>query len=277
MKKESVNEYIGYVYKITNKINGKIYIGETLNTIEKRFKQHCSDAYLKTYENYYFYKAIRKYGPENFEISQLEHVSNLDRKVLKEEILKLEKEYIKKYDSFNSGYNSNSGGRHPLEVKKETRELQSKRKKEDPKTIDRLHYARSFQKINKEVIAYNYNTGDKIKEFKSIREASEYYNIDSSGIVKVCKKITNYLGSDKDVKITWRYAEDIYEINYTIKVYDECGNLLNKFITFADAARFYNIKCQETIARCCQGKTKCTGRKKGKKLIWRFINDNFKL
>ncbi len=184
MKKESVNEYIGYVYKITNKINGKIYIGETLNTIEKRFKQHCSDAYLKTYENYYFYK---------------------------------------------------------------------------------------------EVIAYNYNTGDKIKEFKSIREASEYYNIDSSGIVKVCKKITNYLGSDKDVKITWRYAEDIYEINYTIKVYDECGNLLNKFITFADAARFYNIKCQETIARCCQGKTKCTGRKKGKKLIWRFINDNFKL
>ena len=35
-----------YIYKITNDINGKIYIGKTLSTIEQRFKEHCQD-YLK--------------------------------------------------------------------------------------------------------------------------------------------------------------------------------------------------------------------------------------
>lgn len=71
------------------------------------------------------------------------------------------------------------------------------------------------------------------------------------------------------------YEEDIYEISYKVKVFNIDGTLLNKFITFADAARFYNIKYQETIVRCCDGKRKCTGRAKKDKLVWRYINDNF--
>lgn len=277
MKKESVNEYVGYVYKVINKINGKIYIGETLNSVEKRFYQHCKDAYNKTYWNYYFYRAIRKYGSENFEVITLEQVININRRLLKEQILKLEEKYILEYNSFKSGYNSNSGGRHPLEVSQETRELQSKRKKEDLKTKERLEYARSFHNNEKKVVAYNYDNGDIIKTFNSIKEAGKYYNIDKSGIIKVCKKLTNYLGNIDNIRLTWRYEGDLYEIPYSIKVYNESGELLNKFITYADAARFYNIKHQETIVRCCQGKTKSTGRKKGNKLIWRFINDDFKL
>lgn len=277
MKKEAVNEYVGFIYKVTNKINEKCYIGETLNTLNKRFYQHCTSAYNKKYWNYYFYRAIRKYGIENFEIIELEKVTNSDRKILKKEILILEEKYIKIYDSFNSGYNSNSGGRHPLETSIETRELQRNRKLENPKTKDNSKYARSFYNNEKEVIAYNYITGIEIKKFNSIKEASEYYNIDRSGITKVCKKITNYLGEIDSVKITWRYSDDKYEIPYTIKVYNESGELLNKFINFADGAKFYNIDHQETITRCCKGKTKSTGRKKGEKLIWRFINDDFKL
>ena len=34
---------MAYIYKITNDVNGKIYIGKTYNSIEKRFKEHCRE------------------------------------------------------------------------------------------------------------------------------------------------------------------------------------------------------------------------------------------
>ena len=171
-------------------------------TIEKRFSQHCCDAYNRTYWDYYFYRAIRKYGIENFQIIELQQITNPDRKILKSQILELEEKYIKEYNSFKFGYNSNSGGRHPLEVSAETRELQRKIKINDPRTRNNLKKARSLQHPEKEVIAYNYNSGEFIKKFDSIKKASEYYNIDSSGITKVCKGKTNYLGTVDNVKIT---------------------------------------------------------------------------
>ena len=36
---------MAYIYKITNNVNGKIYIGKTEHSVEKRFKEHCSDAF----------------------------------------------------------------------------------------------------------------------------------------------------------------------------------------------------------------------------------------
>lgn len=61
------------IYKITNKINNKLYIGQTHNTIEKRWKEHIqvSNRYKKTNldDKYAFaiHKAIAKYGVENFD------------------------------------------------------------------------------------------------------------------------------------------------------------------------------------------------------------------
>jgi predicted GIY-YIG superfamily endonuclease len=48
-----------YVYQITNKLNGKIYVGQTKFSVEKRFKQHAK-------ANSVIGCAIRKYGIENF-------------------------------------------------------------------------------------------------------------------------------------------------------------------------------------------------------------------
>ena len=59
------------IYKITNKINNKIYIGQSVN-IEQRFYTHCSDAMNKT-DNNYFHNAIRKYGAESFLIETVEN------------------------------------------------------------------------------------------------------------------------------------------------------------------------------------------------------------
>ena len=54
-----------FVYKLTNLINGKSYVGQTIQTVEKRFKQHqhCKTSLIG--------KAIRKYGAENFSIEVL--------------------------------------------------------------------------------------------------------------------------------------------------------------------------------------------------------------
>ena len=51
----------GFIYKITNKVNGKSYIGQTRNTVEFRWRQH-----YKAKDNKYFHRAIQKYGKENF-------------------------------------------------------------------------------------------------------------------------------------------------------------------------------------------------------------------
>ena len=63
---------MAYIYQITNDINNKIYIGKTEFSIEKRFKEHCHDAFQKHCEKRPLYSAIRKYGIEHFHIELLE-------------------------------------------------------------------------------------------------------------------------------------------------------------------------------------------------------------
>ena len=63
---------MAYIYKITNTINGKMYIGKTEQTIEKRFQQHCSDSQRDGINNRPLYKAMRKYGVEFFSIEEIE-------------------------------------------------------------------------------------------------------------------------------------------------------------------------------------------------------------
>ena len=61
------------IYMYTNKINGKRYIGQTID-FNKRHKKHISSSYneKKEYDyNYPFHRAIRKYGIENFKIKIL--------------------------------------------------------------------------------------------------------------------------------------------------------------------------------------------------------------
>ena len=62
------NKFTGYIYKITNTINNKVYIGQTRVNIYRRIRQHFTSAFnLKSLGyNTYFHKAIRKYGITSF-------------------------------------------------------------------------------------------------------------------------------------------------------------------------------------------------------------------
>ena len=88
----------GYIYKITNKVNGMSYIGQTRYTVEFRWRQHQHKQ-----DNTYFHNAIQYYGADNFEVETLEEcdVKALDSR----EIF-----YIAKYNTFNQGYNLTIGG-----------------------------------------------------------------------------------------------------------------------------------------------------------------------
>lgn len=102
---------MSYIYKITNKINNKIYIGYTSRNIERRFYEHKWEALHSTgRENQsYLYQAIRKYGVENFFIEIL-----LEFDETENDWKKLEKDYIKKYNSIRpNGYNILEGGDQP--------------------------------------------------------------------------------------------------------------------------------------------------------------------
>ena len=60
---------MSFIYKITNQINGKSYIGKTnLPSIQERFKEHISDSKRARMEKRPLYSAMNKYGIENFKI-----------------------------------------------------------------------------------------------------------------------------------------------------------------------------------------------------------------
>ena len=65
------------IYKITNKVNGKFYIGKTTKTIEQRFQRHYHNH--KTGSTY-LYKSMRKYGFKNFIIEAIEETVELNER-----------------------------------------------------------------------------------------------------------------------------------------------------------------------------------------------------
>lgn len=95
---------IGYIYKITNKLNGKIYIGQTIQKVTERWNAHCRTPKSKGEADMHIKRALMKYGRENFTFEVIEECG--------EELLdEREVYYISYYDSYNNGYNSTKGGK----------------------------------------------------------------------------------------------------------------------------------------------------------------------
>ena len=99
------------IYKYTNKINGKVYIGQS-KILRSRRNQHLSSAFNPNSNEYdsLLHRAMRKYGYENFDYEILENclVSELDEKEIY---------WIEQYNSYGEGYNLTKGGNSPTTIK----------------------------------------------------------------------------------------------------------------------------------------------------------------
>lgn len=218
---------MGYIYKITNKINNKSYIGLTTKTPEERWKQHIRTAYSPNSKDYneLFKKAIRKYGPENFEISVLDNSDDL------EELKQKEVYWIKQLNTYafapnGYGYNSTIGGDAPT-------------------------------KPTVSVSRINILTGEVVETFSSIKEAEQVYK---RGIHEI---VHNQIAGQKPKGFTWVKTEDItnFDITDCYNRYgvfcqlDTQGNLIELWLNTTDAAE--SVKCSRgNISSCLSGNRK---------------------
>lgn len=230
----------GIIYKITNNINGKVYIGQTIRSVERRFVEHkTKDSACRKLN-----RAMDKYGKNNFSIEELVKAKT------QEDLDRLEKKYIKQYDAINSGYNIREGGSngkwHPESIEK-MRQSQITRLAETTTGVyqfdlrgNLIRKWRSEREIldetgwkvgdcltNKRHMRYGFiwlrennpelalqkskkcrpkrrkiiaEKGEEIKVFKSLAEASRQLKIDHSGISQAANGRLNTYKS-----YTWRY------------------------------------------------------------------------
>jgi group I intron endonuclease len=129
---------IGNVYIITNTINNKVYIGQTIRNIRQRFSEHMS---LHQRGNAHLKSAVLKYGKESFNIE-----------VLKTLETNWEKYYIKKYKSYDSefGYNIDFGGQLNRVVSDESRKKISESHKGVKLSLERIEKQREYMKNHPE-------------------------------------------------------------------------------------------------------------------------------
>lgn len=135
------------VYKITNHLTNKSYIGWTSQPIEVRWQQHKKLA-DKNKDNRPFYNAIRKYGHDCWKVDLLEQVSTKGLAKAKEI------EYIDYYRTYEIGYNATRGGdgNNGIQMSDESNRARSIALKDKPKNYDRMagkkHTEESKKKIS---------------------------------------------------------------------------------------------------------------------------------
>ena len=207
------------IYKITNRLNGKVYIGQTSVGLEKRWRKHVYNAVNHVHDNH-FKRAIRKYGASAFckEI--------LIDGLTSEESNKYEELYIELYGTFEFGYNSTRGGDNyefTPEVKRKISECRKGEKNpmygrtgEKAPRYGRTHSEETKKRIAEAkpktpVVGVNKDNGE-VLFFESTQSAGRSLKIGRGGISVAARKnrekshITGrkYYGGDW----YWYYTED---------------------------------------------------------------------
>lgn len=170
---------MAYIYKITNMLNGKSYIGKTNLSVNDRFNQHKSDCHRRQMQKRPLYDAMNKYGYQNFIVDVVEQVSP-------EESSQRQIYWIDFFDTYKNGYNATSGGDGKQlfdykEISEKYKQIQSQKLTAEyfGCGIDTVRVACKEYNINTNVqrnkrpIYIIFNNGEKMI-FESIYEAAKY-------------------------------------------------------------------------------------------------------
>ena len=180
----------GSIYIIKNKINDKVYIGQTTMTVHERFMSHKKPSVLKQRSTYKLYNAMNKYGVDNFYVETLEENVPLDK------LDELEIQYILQYNSYNNGYNSTPGGDGRIINKINNEEevlkmAQNGVKAQDIANIFNVDKATIFRTLHKLGFYYHTNQEKIVELFNqgySNIEISELLNCDSHTVTRRLQK-----------------------------------------------------------------------------------------
>lgn len=204
------------IYKAENIVTGEIYIGATSKSIEERKNDHIQKA--RNDSGSYFQESIATYGEGAFKWSEIDTAVNLDELALKEKM------YILKYDCFQNGYNSDSGGG-----------------------------------VTKTVYQYDVQTGKLIDSFKNLKSAANAVNAAITTISNAC---LNYTKTAKG--FYWSYCEeehysgDFDRRKKKVFQYSLDFDFITEFKSVSEASRNTGIS-KTCISRCCRGEREQTG------------------
>ena len=161
----------GFIYKITNTINGKSYIGQTIQNVKERFYQHCATKCSKAVSNMAIHRAIKKYGKSNFTVEVIEEIdsTNLNDR---------ERYWIKYYNSYNNEYNSTKGGQDGC---------------------------KPFKDLDVESIIKEYNTG------KSLRTLGTIFKVDKQTIKDLLIRHNVELRTTRTYKLSQKDRDKVLE------------------------------------------------------------------
>ena len=288
------------IYKIENLINGKIYIGQSIN-IERRWSYHRSSCVYndisKQCYNYPLYRSFRKYGIENFDFSIIELCE-------KEQLDEKEKCWINFYKSYINGYNLTLGGQgtrkelpkiyqYDLEGNflREFKDINEVEECLNIKAINiyrvlsgrdktAFNYRWSYDKVERldennvsfcPVIAFTLE-GKRVKKFNTIKQACKETGDSWNSIKKSCD--TKIYGSKNYQWRYWKEDPDLQEIpscqwklKKAIDQYDLKGNFIATYESIRDAAKKLNLD-SGNITSCCKHKQKSCGN-----FLWCYHNE----
>ena len=181
---------MAYIYKITNDVNNKIYIGKTENSIEQRFKEHCRESKRERAEARPLYRAMNKYGIEHFHIELVEKTDKPEEREIY---------WIEQFDSYHNGYNATLGGDGKTYLDRElliNTYLEKQNVAETAKIlgVDASHLReilksndikiKSSQEIAKEKLSKKIEMydleGNLLKDFSSLAEAAKYIQLEQN-------------------------------------------------------------------------------------------------
>lgn len=225
------------IYKITNLIDGNVYIGQTRKNAEERFKEHCRDAVSGRLDTA-LAKAIRKYGPDNFSVDEIEAVESEDKMGEREAY------WIERYDSVRCGYNMTAGG--------DGGNTYSNKTPEEMRIIrEKIRISKLGKKNphHKKVKCLNILTGEEL-HFDTVRECMEHFGEKhNSFIIRRCKRKVLFL-----YKCKWLFAYETDDYPKVYRRYKRTSRSRRVFVTdlktrvsglfpsYADAERYFELK-----------------------------------
>lgn len=211
---------MGYIYKITNDVNGKMYVGKTEQVNPyNRWKEHLSNCNCVLFKNKPLYRAMNKYGIEHFRFEIIEEINN------PEEICQRERYWINKLNTYCgvkdcNGYNATLGGDGVSYLNL------------DEKDIIRYHTEEAC-----------YVSGD----------TARHFNVDNKTIMAIL--LQNHIPwvIERDIRRLKVYQEygGVYQVDIKTKI------ILNSFENVNDASIYLGKQEKNTnIYLACKGKKK---------------------